>query len=101
MTQIKEIESDLPNIPSTQRTLENFKRDVEIYSNVLKELSSQELSLGMSEASSLSNVRIINEASEAYRVSPKKIIFLNILFSFFRLHIAIYKTFYRKQNYKL
>ncbi len=90
MTQIKEIESDLPNIPSTQRTLENFKRDVEIYSNVLKELSSQELSLGMSEASSLSNVRIINEASEAYRVSPKKIIFLNILFFPFLGYIILF-----------
>ena len=63
LNQIKEIEENLPNIPSTQRTLENFKREVEIYSNVLSELSSQELSLGMTEASSLSNVRIINDAS--------------------------------------
>ena len=74
-SQIEEIESDLPNIPSTQRTLENFKREVEIYSEVLGELSSQELSLGMSEASSLSNVRIINEASIASQISPRAVIY--------------------------
>ncbi len=75
LSQIKDIEADLPNIPSTQRTLENFKREVEIYSNVLRELSSQELSLGMAEASSLSNVRIINEASSASKISPRRILF--------------------------
>ena len=70
LNQINEIEENLPNIPSTQRTLENFKREVEIYSNVLSELSSQELSLGMTEASSLSNVRIINEASSGFKIAP-------------------------------
>ena len=72
----------MPNIPSTQRTLENFKREVEIYSNVLRELSSQELSLGMTEASSLSNVRVINEASPGSRISPRAIVFsLSIIFT--------------------
>ena len=75
-SQVKDIESDLPNIPSTQRALENFQREVEIYSNVLKELSSQELSLSMTEASSLSNVRIINHASSAIKVSPSIFLFL-------------------------
>ena len=78
-TQIDDIEKDLPSIPSTQRTLENFKREVEIYSNVLRDLSSQELALGMTEASSVSNVRIINKASEAYRISPKIFVFLSSL----------------------
>ena len=76
LNQINEIEENLPNIPSTQRTLENFKREVEIYSDVLSELSSQELSLGMTEASSLSNVRIINEASNGFKIAPRKIILL-------------------------
>ena len=81
-SQIIEIEKDLPNIPSTQRTLENFKREVEIYSNVLRELSSQELSLGMTEASSLSNVRVINEASPGSKISPRAIVFsLSIIFT--------------------
>jgi len=74
-SQISEIEKDLPNIPTTQRTLENYKREVEIYSNVLRELSSQELSLGMTEASSLSNVRVINEASLGTKISPRLTIF--------------------------
>ena len=82
LSQIESIEEDLPNIPKTERTLENFKREVEIYSNVLRELSSQELSLGMSEASSLSNVRIINEASLANRISPSFFVFfISILFT--------------------
>ena len=82
LNQINEIEENLPNIPSTQRTLENFKREVEIYSNVLSELSSQELSLGMTEASSLSNVRIINEASSGFKIAPRKIIlFISVVFS--------------------
>ena len=75
LSQIDEIEADLPNIPTTQRTLENFKREVEIYSNVLRDLSSQELSLGMVEASSLSNVRIINEASNASKIAPRSLVF--------------------------
>ncbi len=76
-TQIEDIEKDFLSIPSTQRTLENFKREVEIYSNVLSDLSSQELALGMTEASSVSNVRIINKASEAYKISPKIFLFLS------------------------
>ena len=75
LSQIDEIEADLPNVPTTQRTLENFKREVEIYSNVLRDLSSQELSLGMVEASSLSNVRIINEASNASKIAPRRLVF--------------------------
>ncbi len=76
ISQINEIEEDLPNIPSTQRQLENFKREVEIYSNVLRELSSQELTLGMSEAASVSNVRIINKASIPSKISPTRFIFI-------------------------
>lgn len=76
MSQIDEIEKELPNVPNTQRTLENFKREVEIYSSVLRDLSSQELSLGMAEASSLSNVRIINEASNASQISPRLTIYI-------------------------
>lgn len=76
LSQIEEIEKDLPSIPSTQRALENLKREVEIYSGALGELSSQELELSMAEASSLSNVRIINESSDPEKVSPRLRIYL-------------------------
>ena len=76
MGQIKQIEDELPNVPSTQRNLENFKREVNIYSEVLKDLSSQELALSMAEASEVSNVRIINTAEDAVRVSPQLSMFL-------------------------
>ena len=91
LSQIDEIEKDLPNVPSTQRTLENFKREVDIYSNVLKDLSSQELAFGMTEASSVSNVRIINYASESYKISPKILIFISSII--FTLLAFIYLSF--------
>ena len=94
LSQINEIEIDLPNIPTTQRALENFKREVEIYSNVLRELSSQELSLGMAEASSLSNVRIINEASSASKISPRRIMFsLSFIFLIIAYIILLVRHF--------
>lgn len=81
LAQINEIEADLPNVPSNQRALENFKREIDIYSNVLRELSELELSLGMTEASVISNVRIINYASEAVKISPKILLFLFAIIS--------------------
>ena len=50
------------------------------YSVLKEELSAQEISLGMSEASSVSNVRIINNASNAYRVSPRRLVFFYSIF---------------------
>lgn len=76
LSQIGDIEDQLPNVPATQRTLENFKREVNIYSEVLKDLSSQELVLSMAEASEVSNVRIINEASNPSKISPRGSVFL-------------------------
>ncbi len=73
--QLMEIENEIPNIPKSQRDLENFQREVKLYSDVLKDLSTQELTLAMNEASSLSNVRIINEASAGVQISPSKAIF--------------------------
>ncbi|MEK9620083.1 MAG: AAA family ATPase [Flavobacteriales bacterium] len=69
------IESDLPSIPDTQRKLENLKREVEIYSDVLSDLSSQEINLAMAEASSNSNVRIINQASVPSKIQPTIYVF--------------------------
>ena len=79
-SQIEEIEEDLPSIPGTQRALENLKREVEIYSGALGELSSQELTLSMVEASSLSNVRIINMSSEPVKISPRLTIYIFCLY---------------------
>ncbi len=76
LEQIKNIEDQLPNVPATQRTLENFKREVDIYSGVLRDLSSQELTLSMAEASEISNVRVINKASKAVQISPRASLFL-------------------------
>jgi tyrosine-protein kinase Etk/Wzc len=89
-SQIDEIEKDLPSIPSTQRTLENLKREVEIYSGVLGELSSQELTLSMAEASSLSNVRIINMSSEPVKISPRLLVyFFSLVITFLAYGILV------------
>jgi len=81
-------------VPSTQRQLENFKREVEIYSNVLGELSSQEISLGMKEASSISNVRIINSASRGIKIAPSLLIFvISIAITLFSYLILLFRHF--------
>ncbi len=93
-SQISEIEKDLPNVPSTQRALENYKREVEMYSNVLRELSSQEISLSMAEASSLSNVRIINNASVATKISPRFVVYIfSIIILFISYGILLLRHF--------
>ncbi len=88
LNQVNEIEEDLPNIPNNQRKLENLKREVNLYVDVISKLSEQEIGLSMAEASSLSNVRIINFASNPIKISPNSIIiliyplFASILFYF-------------------
>ena len=76
LNQVNEIEEDLPNIPNNQRKLENLKREVNLYVDVISKLSQQEISLAMAEASSLSNVRIINFASNPIKIFPRSIIIL-------------------------
>ena len=93
LSQIEGIEADLPNIPTTQRALENFKREVEIYSNVLKELSSQELSLGMSEASSLSNVRIINDFFSKENFTRRTVYVFTVILTLIAYFILLVRHF--------
>ena len=89
LSQIEEIEEDLPSIPGTQRALENLKREVEVYSGALREISSQELALSMAEASSLSNVRIINMSSEPEKISPRLSIYLFSLATTFLIYSVL------------
>ena len=97
MGQIKQIEDELPNVPLLQRNLENFKREVNIYSDVLKDLSSQELAFSMAEASEVSNVRIINTAEDADKsiASTFNVSTFNT-FNNQRIRILINKTFYER-----
>ena len=89
LSQISQIETDLPNIPNTQRTLENLKRELEIFSSVLSDLSSQELALGMDAASSTRNVRIINKASVAKKTFPNLLIYLFSILSTFLCYLYL------------
>ena len=65
-----------------------------MYSNVLRELSSQEISLSMAEASSLSNVRIINNASVATKISPRFVVYIfSIIILFISYGILLLRHF--------
>ena len=55
MNQIESIEKDLPKVPDRQRKIENLKREVKIYSDVIQNLTSQEINLSLTEAASTSN----------------------------------------------
>ena len=90
--QISEIEKDLPNVPNTQRKLENLKREVGLYADVLKNLTSEELKLAMSEASSLSNIRIINSAGKSQKISPTYKVFIAPILIFFITYLALFIT---------
>ena len=74
LNQIESIEKDLPKVPDRQRKIENLKREVKIYSDVIQNLTSQEINLSLREAASTSNVRIINKASIPGKVSPMLIV---------------------------
>ncbi len=74
LNQIESIEKDIPEVPNRQRKMENLKREVEIYSDVIRNLTSEELNLSLVEASSVSNVRIINSASKAQKISPRTLV---------------------------
>ncbi|MFL2768842.1 MAG: exopolysaccharide transport family protein [Gammaproteobacteria bacterium] len=88
--QISDIEKDLPNVPNTQRKLENLKREVSLYADVLKNLTSEELKLAMSEASSLSNIRIINSAGISQKISPTFKVFFAPIFILFLAYFALF-----------
>ena len=68
--ELASLETDIKDIPSEQRTLFNLQQKVNIYSSSLETLEKQKLNLNLSAASSISNIRIVNDASSAYKISP-------------------------------
>ena len=71
LQKIKDIEKEIPKIPNRQRTIENLKREVKTYSDVIQNLSTEEVQLSIVEASSISNVIIFNYASSPIRFYPR------------------------------
>ncbi len=79
--EIENLEKNIKDIPSEQRTLFNLQQKVNIYSSSLETLEKQKLELNLTAASSLSNIRIVNDATEAQKISPKlTMIFLSLNF---------------------
>lgn len=83
--ELDSIEQNIKDIPSEQQTLLNLQKKVALYASSLETLEQQKLNLNLSAASSLSNIRIVNTASDAGKISPK----INIvLFAFLFLLIG-------------
>ena len=79
------VEQSIKDLPSEERTLFNLQQKVNIFASSLETLEKQKLNLNLSAASSISNVRIVNEPSIASKISPK---FSIMLLSFAALIIA-------------
>tara|TARA_B100000900_G_scaffold327452_1_gene287588 strand:+ start:752 stop:2656 length:1905 start_codon:yes stop_codon:yes gene_type:complete len=83
--ELDSIEQNIKDIPSEQQTLFNLQKKVDLYATSLETLEREKLNLNLSAASSLSNIRIVNNASDAGKISPK----INILlFAFVFLFIG-------------
>ena len=76
LKELDDIELNMKDIPSEQRTLFNLQQKVNIYSSSLETLEKQKLNLNLTAASSLSNIRVVNSPVEAYKISPRVTIFL-------------------------
>ena len=79
--ELNALKTGINDIPTEQRTLFNLEQKVNIYSSSLETLEKQKLNLNLTAASSLSNIRIVNDASKASKVSPRiSIVLLSIVF---------------------
>ena len=89
LKELEDIELNIKDIPSEQRTLFNLQQKVNIYSSSLETLEKQKLDLNLTAASSLSNIRIVNNPVEAYKISPR----VSIIFISFLILVLVYIYF--------
>ncbi len=89
--EIEDLEKNIKDVPTEQRTLFKFQQKVNIYSSSLETLEKQKLDLNLSAASSLSNIRIVNNATEAQKISPSLsiILFSLVIFSLFYIFFLV------------
>ncbi len=87
LKELDDIELNMKDIPSEQRTLFNLQQKVNIYSSSLETLEKQKLNLNLTAASSLSNIRVVNSPIEAYKISPRVTIFLFAFLIFVLIYV--------------
>ena len=95
LDELEELESDIKDLPSDQRKLVNLTQKVNIYSSSLEELEKQRLNLSINEASSTSNIRVINGASSPSKISPSlALLTLSLLFPLVLYNIFLFDHFF-------
>ncbi len=67
------IESQIRSLPNTQQRFINLFKDVEVSQDLYTELTNQRLNYSILQASTIGNIRLIDEAYKGPRVSPRLI----------------------------
>ena len=93
ITQQNDIEQRIKELPIAQQRYIDLYRDIEITQQLYVELQSKRLNYSIIEASTIGNIRVIDNAYEKIRVSPKisDIIIAFILSSIFAVLASVIK----------
>ena len=87
--QKKEIEIKIQNLPFAQQRYIDLYRDVEVSQQLYADLMNRKLSFSILEASSLGNIRVVDNAYTDIQVSPRFLYVLIITFLSFVIGIVI------------
>ena len=79
--QRNEIENEIQNLPSSQQDYIDLFRDLEFSQQLFADLQNRKLGLSIAEASTLGNIRVVDEAYVEARVSPliTSLLFFSVL----------------------
>ena len=93
LNQKNSIENQIRNLPIAQQEYIDLFRDLEISQDVYSELLNRKLEFSIKEASTLGNIRIVDNAYLDQKVSPQLnlVFFYIILFTVTALFIAIFR----------
>ena len=93
--EIREYKNQISFLPELQQELINLQRNVEINSDIYQELLKRQLELEIVRASTLSNIRVIDEPYTRVKVSPQflsSLVFYLFFGTFLALAFAYIKT---------
>lgn len=91
--EIKEVLSDISKLPKNQQTYISLLRDVEANTKVVEDLLAKKLEFSIIEASTISDVRIIDKAYENGIVSPNLMTYLFMYLISATILIIIFLSF--------
>ena len=90
------IESKIRELPLAQQEYIDLYRDVEISQDLYSELVNRKLGFSIMEASTIGNIRVVDEAYQDFRVSPKPFMLIfSVFFTFFAsIFVALVRGLY-------